>query len=149
MSVNLGSAAELERIAIEAARPQIRDVAREFRAEVRAVIYDEDAILDGDFLRSIEIEEGPDGVWYCYTGLFYGPYLEKGTGLFREGPGPKRRIFPKKGRALRFSPRKGAFAGQTIFATSIAGMKPRRIFRQAGERFTARRGSTWRSFPYR
>lgn len=52
-------------------------------------------------------------------------YLENGTGLY--GP-TRRRITPRRARALRFR-----VGGQTVFARSVAGMKPQPFMRRSLE----------------
>ncbi len=69
------------------------------------------------------------------TDIFHAPYLEWGTGLLSDGPGPHRRYFPPGGALNLWASRHG-FASGYLVARAIfmaGGTKPRRFLRGALE----------------
>jgi HK97 gp10 family phage protein len=78
----------------------------------------------GTLQRSIQIENDGPAVRVSVNEK-YGPWVEYGTGIF--GPGGQR-ITPKQAKVLRW-----VSGGKTIFARSIAGMRPRPFFGPAVE----------------
>lgn len=55
-------------------------------------------------------------------------WQERGTGIY----GPQRRpITPKNGPFLVFTPRKGPYAGRTVFARQVRGVRPKHYLLRA------------------
>ena len=95
-------------------------------AKIKQKIVDKKLVVTARYLNSIQATVLNENKLLVSDGVFYGLYLEVGTGIY----GPKAKpITPKKARALRFKLK----TGEQVFAKKVKGIPPQNIFKESAE----------------
>lgn len=93
-------------------------------ARIKQKIVEKNLVVTARYLNSIQATVLNENNLLVSDGVFYGLYLEVGTGIY----GPKARpITPKKAKALHFKLK----TGEEVFAKQVKGIPPKHIFEES------------------
>jgi len=94
--------------------------------KIKQKIVDKQLVATGRYLNSIQATVLNENNLLVSDGVFYGIYLEVGTGIY----GPKATpILPKKAKVLHFKLK----TGEGVFARQVKGIPPQSVFEESLE----------------
>ena len=94
--------------------------------KIKQKIVDKKLVVTARYLNSIQATVLNENHLLVSDGVFYGLYLEVGTGIY----GPKATpITPKKAKFLKFKLK----SGETVFAKQVKGIPPKWVFKESAE----------------